>query len=450
MSSKKSRKPTAKAPGPKADKTSQEQQQTHTTLGLDLAAIRLHKEINLRRHARQVLDEAEEKYRWIVENTSEGIVVIQNGRFQFVNRRTAVVLRKRAEGLIGSKFDQYVHPDDRETVFHHYDAFDAGQTDPNPYDFRILTRAGRTHWIRNNPVGVRWEGKPALLCFLSDITEHKEAEIEIRRSRERLDQLVHSIPVMITMYDQKGNVSLVNDKLTEVLGWTEEDFKKTPPMELCYPDKDMREKVWQFMTSGEEGWRNFGVTSKSGARIASAWTNVYLDTGEAIGIGIDMREQVESDLQLREAYDQLETERNLLAQKNIALSELLSQFEQQKHGLHENVARNIEESILPIVDMLKEKATGEILLRNLEFLEKELLDVTSPLMSRLKLKFDRLTPREREVCRLIKHGHSTDEIAATLDLSVATVQKYRELIRRKLDLTGKKLNLSTFLRSMDE
>ena len=57
-----------------------------------------------------------------------------------------------------------------------------------------------------------------------------------------------------------------------------------------------------------------------------------------------------------------------------------------------------------------------------------------------------LTSRESEICDLIRSGLSSKQISEALSLSLATVQKHREHIRRKLGLTGRDTNLATYLR----
>jgi RNA polymerase sigma factor (sigma-70 family) len=63
--------------------------------------------------------------------------------------------------------------------------------------------------------------------------------------------------------------------------------------------------------------------------------------------------------------------------------------------------------------------------------------------------FERLSPREIEVCRLIRSGATNKEIARALNLSYGTVAKHRERIRKKLVITKKGINLSAILQEGD-
>ena len=62
--------------------------------------------------------------------------------------------------------------------------------------------------------------------------------------------------------------------------------------------------------------------------------------------------------------------------------------------------------------------------------------------------FSKLSPREIEICSLIKIGETSKEIAKALKISAATVQKHREAIRRKLGLTNRDVNLPSYLKNL--
>ncbi|MCP4580121.1 MAG: helix-turn-helix transcriptional regulator [candidate division Zixibacteria bacterium] len=62
--------------------------------------------------------------------------------------------------------------------------------------------------------------------------------------------------------------------------------------------------------------------------------------------------------------------------------------------------------------------------------------------------YDKLSPREIEICSMIKNGATSKEIAETLSISVLTVNKHRERIRKKLVISNKGINLTSFLKKL--
>jgi len=59
--------------------------------------------------------------------------------------------------------------------------------------------------------------------------------------------------------------------------------------------------------------------------------------------------------------------------------------------------------------------------------------------------YAKLSPREREIYNMVKAGLTSKEIAEKLHIALATVQKHRELIRKKLGIRGQKNNLNQYL-----
>ncbi len=60
----------------------------------------------------------------------------------------------------------------------------------------------------------------------------------------------------------------------------------------------------------------------------------------------------------------------------------------------------------------------------------------------------KLTPREMEVCNLVKNGHSNKDIAGLLSIAQHTVEKHRRMARKKLGLTNQQINLHSYLNSL--
>ncbi len=165
-----------------------------------------------------------------------------------------------------------------------------------------------------------------------------------------------------------------------------------------------------------------------------------------IGYSTDITKRKRAEDMLRQTTEQLEIEREALERKNIALREILGQIEAEKNTLKQQVTTNVEQAILPIIHRLKESANPSQT-RNFGILEKDLKEIVSPFLDTIRSNYTRLSPRELEVCRLIKNGMTSKEIAEALNLSLMTVHKYRELIRKKLGLVNDGTNLQTYLRS---
>jgi len=128
----------------------------------------------------EALRESEAKYRAMVENANDAIVVAQDGKITFVNPKAEAVSGYTRDQLTGRPFVDFIHPEDREVVYSRHLIGMRGEAGRGMiYPFRIITRQGGTVWVEINPVAIDWQGAPATLNLLADITERKQAEQQI-------------------------------------------------------------------------------------------------------------------------------------------------------------------------------------------------------------------------------------------------------------------------------
>jgi PAS domain S-box-containing protein len=156
-----------------------------------------------------------------------------------------------------------------------------------------------------------------------------------------------------------------------------------------------------------------------------------------------------TERRLRDREADLEMEKANLQETNTALKVLLKRREVDKHEFEEQVLYNIKELILPYLDKLKMVVCDERQEAYLTILESNLSDITGSFTRRLSLDAYGLTNSELKVANFIRQGKRTREIASLLGISRRTVEAYRLGIRRKMRIQGRKINLRTFLMSIN-
>lgn len=171
---------------------------------------------------------------------------------------------------------------------------------------------------------------------------------------------------------------------------------------------------------------------------------VLLDTvAEQIGT---IATRISADLELQETNRQLTLERKALQEANTALRILLSRIEQEKQEIYRDIKMNVEKILMPILHALSSQLPSTQR-KYVEMLQTNLLEVASPFVSQLSLSYHSMTPTEIAICNMIRNGMHTKEIAGMRGVSEATINRHREKIRRKLNLTNQDVNLATFLQS---
>ena len=141
---------------------------------------------------------------------------------------------------------------------------------------------------------------------------------------------------------------------------------------------------------------------------------------------------------------QLEVEQDSLRNMNIALREVLVKVQDEKRDIGEAIQANVDKIIMPILHALESEVAPERK-KYVSLIKRNLEEIITPFTSKLSKEFMSLTPAEVQICNMIKNGLTTKEIAQLRHISIATVSRHREHIRKKLHIANKNINLATYL-----
>ncbi|MDD5647725.1 MAG: PAS domain S-box protein [Dehalococcoidia bacterium] len=158
------------------------------------------RDVTERKKAEKELRESEEKYRLLVENANEAIAVVQDSTVKYVNNRTFEIMLHSREEFLSRPFIEFIHPDDRQMVMGYYAGWVSHEKVPSLYPFRFIDKDGSIKWAEMRTTTFKWEGKPAVLVLMTDITERQKAEEALRQSEERYRLLAeNSLDVIWTV-----------------------------------------------------------------------------------------------------------------------------------------------------------------------------------------------------------------------------------------------------------
>ena len=293
----------------------------------------------------------------------------------------------------------------------------------------------------------------------TEITERKKAEAELKEAEEKYRSIVDYSPLGIMQIDTQGIITTCNQKLAEILNTTVDrivGFDLLTSLE----DEKVRSatlKVLDGKIAHHEGPYT-SLTSGRSAYLRGVFSPICSTDGSvtsAIGIVEDITQRKETEDALHRAHHELENrvyERTeelndhakRLLETNIALEILLEKREADKKDLEEKVTQNIEELIRPYLEKLKLTHNEDSKQALLKIINANLDEITSSFKYN-KDHLSKLTPAQMQIAALIKHGHTTKEIAYLLNLSPATIACHRQEIRKRLSLTNKKINLQSAL-----
>jgi len=172
-----------------------------TMIGGRLAGIISVVDITERKLAEAELLESEEKYRLVVENAREAIVVTQDAKVSFANQMSVDILGYSQQELTSRPFTDFIHPEDRSMVLVNHIKRLKGEEVSPIYSYRTISAEGSIRWAETNSILIRWKGKPAVLNFLNDITERKITEEALRNSEQFLRLITDNIQDAIRVVD---------------------------------------------------------------------------------------------------------------------------------------------------------------------------------------------------------------------------------------------------------
>ncbi|MBD3382729.1 MAG: PAS domain S-box protein [candidate division Zixibacteria bacterium] len=299
---------------------------------------------------------------------------------------------------------------------------------------------GRDHHFQVNA----YPTDEGLSIFIRDITGQKEADKMITKRTQELESLADNAPDLIFRVDTTNRFTLVNRRLLDVFNGARRTFEgRAPreagiPPELCEVWNACFEKVRRTGISEEVEFTYWFEGQKHYFQMRVV--PEYSPEGgihSLLSIARDVTAEHAKKEELQISHEELKT-------KNIALREVLDHIEEEKRQVKKDVAENIEKVILPTVRKII-RPDGKIEMTYYQMLNDALNEMAST-AGGLSQLFTRLSPREVEICNLIRNDSTIQEIADTLFISTATVKKHREQIRRKLNLTNKKVNLASFLK----
>ena len=184
---------------------------------------------------------SEELYRLVVQNAHEGIIIVQDGVFKFLNRKALQFSGLAENDLMGKSFAAFVHPDDREIVLERHRQRIQGETPPLRYTFRFIGPGNKQGIMEIRAVPVTWEGKPATLNFLVDVTESSRQEETLRQSEERYRTLVeNTLDGYFVIEIPSCRVLFLNQKSCEMFGYTQDEAAGLNFYDMVTPEDHVR------------------------------------------------------------------------------------------------------------------------------------------------------------------------------------------------------------------
>jgi len=151
----------------------------------------MYRDISERKNLEQTLRESEEKYRKLIEDSADGIALVENAEFTYANLSLARMLGfERGEELVGLPLTDLLAPEFKDLMIERGKKREGGENVPDRYDFLAQRKDGGTFWANLTASLITYKGRRVLQGIVRDISKEKQAEEQLKSHQATLEGLV--------------------------------------------------------------------------------------------------------------------------------------------------------------------------------------------------------------------------------------------------------------------
>lgn len=229
--------------------------------------------------SRKKIEESEKSYRQIVETAQEGIWVInKNNLTTFVNNKLCEILEYERDEILGKSIFEFMDAESQVLVTKLLSIGKQEKGSSGQRHFKYISKTGKEVWtnVSANPLFDEKGNYNGSLAMITDISESKQAEKNIRNSEERQKIIMRSALDAIIFIDKKGFVTFWNPKAENIFGWNEAEIIGKKLSNFIIPP--------QYKTRHDLGMENYLATGKGLMLNKLLYLSAIKKTGEEFPI----------------------------------------------------------------------------------------------------------------------------------------------------------------------
>jgi len=139
----------------------------------------------------------------MISHAPIGIWIYLDGMLKFTNPKCAEILGYSRDELTSKPLTEFLHPEDRKMVLERYAGWQTGKTPPNVYASRFIHKEGYVKWLESKVAFITWQGKPAIINYLTDITERMWSRATMGSLMEQLRAQMKCIEDVVYTWDRE-------------------------------------------------------------------------------------------------------------------------------------------------------------------------------------------------------------------------------------------------------
>lgn len=169
----------------------------------------------------EALDESEERFRRLFEESLQGIVILIGGKIVLANKAYAETVGRSIGALLEMSAKEtwsLIHPDDRNDLEKRNQRIAAGEESLPRVRFRYVRPDGEVRWVDSYVNVVEHDGQRAMQALEVDITEQYLIEQALQKSEKRFREIFENSPIGIILFNTEGEIIQINDAAKQIFG----------------------------------------------------------------------------------------------------------------------------------------------------------------------------------------------------------------------------------------
>jgi two-component system, cell cycle sensor histidine kinase and response regulator CckA len=261
-------------------------------------------DVSERKGTEEALKESESRFRALAENSPAAIFVIQGAKYMYINPAFTRMTGYTFEDLSVMNFWDFIHPDMRDLIKERGMARQRQEDVPHWYELKFVTKSGQVGFGDFGAALIDFQGKPAILGSVFDITERRRAEEALRESERKFRDMAEKSVAGIYLV-QDGVFKYANPKFAEIFGYEVEEISGIMRAEeAIFPEdwpmveENLRKRLSGELTSLHYEFRI--VTRNKEVRNAEIYSSLTIYQGKpaVIGTFLDITERKNLGAQL--------------------------------------------------------------------------------------------------------------------------------------------------------
>ncbi|MBN2040898.1 MAG: PAS domain S-box protein [Spirochaetes bacterium] len=214
-------------------------------------ALREWNNIKEKESAERAVKESEEKYAMLVENSTEGVAIIQEGLFKYINSPGAEFTGFKPDELLYKSIDEVLTFESSQKSKDIINKILCGKEADDNASLKIITRNSEIRDLEISGKLIQYMDKPAILTIFRDVTERKYIETALIESEKKYRTLQEELPIGVFRCSSNGEFQYVNPAMLKILGYNSESQLLQYNISLLSINPDeMTDVIKQIQTHG--------------------------------------------------------------------------------------------------------------------------------------------------------------------------------------------------------